>query len=70
MKIPENILSNLTDEQKKKIEAAKSPEELSALAKKFGTELSLDQMEGVSGGRDCPNNTLCPYLGVSSHSIV
>ena len=50
MKIPENILSKLTDEQKKKIEAAKSPEELSALAKNLGTELSLDQLEGISGG--------------------
>ncbi|MER2057154.1 MAG: hypothetical protein ABTB30_17850 [Clostridia bacterium] len=50
MNIPENILSALTDEQKKKIEAANSPEELRALAKNLGTELSLDQLEGVSGG--------------------
>ena len=50
MNIPESILSNLTDEQKKKIEAAQSPEEISALAKQFGTELSLEQLEGVSGG--------------------
>ena len=50
MNIPENILSTLTDEQKKKVEAAQSPEELSALAKQFGTELSLDQLEGISGG--------------------
>lgn len=28
MKIDESILSKLTDEQKKKVEAAKSPEEL------------------------------------------
>ena len=27
MNIPENILSTLTDEQKKKVEAAQSPEE-------------------------------------------
>ena len=77
MKIPENILSNLTDEQKKKIEAAKSPEELSALAKNLGTELSLDQMEGVSGGRspicvqdECPDNTWCPYYDTSSKSYI
>ena len=50
MNIPENILSTLTDEQKKQIEAAKSPEELSALAKNLGTELSLEQLEGISGG--------------------
>ena len=50
MNIPESILSNLTDEQKKKMEAAQSPEEISTLAKQFGTELSLEQLEGVSGG--------------------
>ena len=61
MKIPENILSNLTDEQKKKIEAAKSPEELSALAKNLGTELSLDQLEGISGGKVfCLHDAYCP----------
>ena len=38
MNTPENILNTLTDEQKKKVEAAQSPEELSALAKKFGME--------------------------------
>ena len=32
MNIPENILSTLTDEQKQKIEAAKSPEELPGFA--------------------------------------
>ena len=30
MNIPENILSKLTDEQKKKVEAAQSPDELLA----------------------------------------
>ena len=33
MNIPENILSTLTDEQKRKVEAAKSPAELLAIAK-------------------------------------
>ena len=32
MNIPENILSTLTDEQKQKIEAVQTPEELLALA--------------------------------------
>lgn len=50
MNIPENILSTLTAEQKKKIEAAQSPEELSALAKECGIELTIDQLEDVSGG--------------------
>jgi hypothetical protein len=39
MNIPENILSSLTDEQKKKIEAAQSPDEILALAKEAGYEL-------------------------------
>ena len=50
MKIDESILSKLTDEQKKKVEAAQTPEELLALAKETGYELSPDQLEAVSGG--------------------
>ena len=51
MKISENILSKLTDEQKKKVEAAQSPEELLALAKEAGYELTREQLEAVSGGK-------------------
>lgn len=36
MNIGESILSTLTDEQKKKVEAAQSLEELKALAKEEG----------------------------------
>ena len=50
MNIPENILSTLTDEQKKKVEAAKTPEELLAIAKECGQELTPEQLEGVAGG--------------------
>ena len=50
MNIPENILSTLTDEQKNKIEAAQSPEELLAIAKETGYELSQEQLDAVSGG--------------------
>ena len=53
MNIPENILSTLTDEQKNKIEAAQSPEELLAIAKETGYELSPDQLETVAGGSWC-----------------
>ena len=62
MNIPENILNTLTDEQKKKIEAAKSPKELSALAKECGIELTIDQLESVSGGIEhtfCRNDAFC-----------
>ena len=50
MNIPEHILSTLTDEQKKRVEAAKTPEELLALAKEAGYELSPEQLESVAGG--------------------
>ena len=50
MNIDENILSKLTDEQKKKVEAAQSPEELLAVAKEAGYELSPEQLEAISGG--------------------
>ena len=50
MNIDESILSKLTDEQKKKVEAAKTPEELLAVAKESGWELSPDQLEAVAGG--------------------
>ena len=42
MNIPENILSQLTDEQKKMAEAAQSPEDFLALIKESGNELSHD----------------------------
>ena len=51
MNIPENIFNTLTDEQKKKVEAAKSPEELLSLAKESGYELSLEDLAQVAGGR-------------------
>ena len=61
MSIDENIFSKMTDEQKKKVEEAKTPEELLAIAKETGYELSPDQLEAISGGwspclNDCPNH--------------
>ena len=50
MNIPENILSSLTGEQKKKVEAAQTPEELLALAKESGYELTQEQLNAVAGG--------------------
>jgi len=47
MKIPENILNTLTDEQKERVEAAKSAEELLAIAKESCMELTDEQVEGV-----------------------
>ena len=53
MNIDESILSRLSDEQKKKVEAAQTPEELLAIAKEAGYELSPEQLEAVSGGSWC-----------------
>ena len=50
MKIPEKILATLTDEQKKKVEAAQSAEELMKIASEYGQELTADQLEGIAGG--------------------
>ena len=49
MNIPEEILNTLTDEQKKKVKAAKTPEELLAIAKETGYELTAEQLEAVYG---------------------
>lgn len=56
MNIPGGILNTLTDEQKKKVESAQSQEELLALAKEYGKDLSQEQLEAISGGYcwDCP----------------
>jgi hypothetical protein len=66
MYIPGSILASLTDEQKKKAEAAQSPEELLSLAREFGYELSPEQLETAAGGSEwtkcsnyknpCPNH--------------
>ena len=61
MNIPENILNTLTDEQKKRIEAAQSPEELLAIAKETGYELSDDQLQALSGGESWTDE-LCWYF--------
>ena len=60
MNIDESILSKLTDEQKKKVEAAQSPEELLAIAKEAGYELSQEQLEAISGGSWCVSDGTPP----------
>lgn len=59
MNIDDSIFSRLTDEQKKKLEEAKTPEELISLAKDQGYELTPDQLEAIAGGEkwDCHH---CP----------
>ena len=43
-------LNELTEEQKAKALACESPEELLALAREEGMELTDEQLEGVAGG--------------------
>ena len=61
MNIPENLLSVLTEEQKKKLEAAKTQEEFASLLSGMDLPLSDDLLEGVAGGRIkiCPSDDSC-----------
>ncbi len=49
----QDLLKGLTDEQIAKVKACKGSEELLALAKKEGIELSNEQLAAVSGGGVC-----------------
>ena len=62
MNIPENILNTLSDEQKKRIETAKTPEDFLAIAKETGYKLSEGQLNAMAGGwcSDCDQN-VCYY---------
>ena len=44
---------DLTPEQKAKALACKTPEELLALAKEEGYDLTDEQLQGISGGWSC-----------------
>ena len=50
--------NDLTPEQQDKARACKTPEDVLALAKENGIELSDEQLDDVSGGwNDCDNYT-------------
>lgn len=57
---------DLTEEQKEKVRAAKTPEEIIALAEEEGITLSDEELTSISGGvswsciSDCPDHTPCP----------
>ena len=57
---------NLTDEQKAKAMACKTPEEMLALAKEEGYELTDEELEGVAGGWDLPCN--CDAEGCGAYT--
>ena len=56
----EELLKGLTEEQIAKVKACKTQEEMLALAKAEGIELSDEQLEAVSGG-GCHDGIECPY---------
>ena len=56
-------LDNLTPEQMEKAKACTSAEELMALAKEEGVELSDEQLEAVAGGSWSGSNLDCNHYG-------
>ena len=57
---------DLTDEQKARVRACKTAEELVALAEAEGVELSDEQLQSIAGGDSfwCPTATSCPNYEV------
>ena len=56
------LLKGLSEEQIAKVKACKNHEELLALAKAEGVELTAEQLEAVSGG-GCFSSFKCPNCG-------
>ena len=56
------LLKGLSEEQIDKIKACKSQDELLAMAKQEGVELSEEQLSAVSGG-GCFSTNKCPKCG-------
>jgi uncharacterized protein (UPF0212 family) len=59
----EELLKGLTEEQIKKVKECNSAEEVLALAKAEGVELTDEQLEAVSGGAGCSRGWSCPECG-------
>ncbi len=57
------LLKGLSEEQIKKVEVCKSPEEILSLAKAEGVELNEEQLAAVSGGACNKGNKKCPKCG-------
>lgn len=67
----QELLKGLTDEQIARVKACKSHEELLALAKEEGAELTDEQLNAISGGclfSSTENN--CPQCGAGYDDIM
>ena len=65
----EELLKGLTAEQIEKIKACKTSEEILALAKKEGIELTEEQLEAVSGGCGGDKEIKCPECFYTSSTV-
>ena len=65
----EELLKGLTEAQIEKLKACKNQEEVLALAKEEGIELTDEQLEAVSGGCSMPEPKpiVCPQCGKSEY---
>ena len=59
----EELLKGLTKEQIARVKACKNSEEILALAKEEGFELTDEQLEAVSGGCGTIPESACPDCG-------
>ena len=59
----EDRWSELSEEQKAKMRACKTPEELLSVAREEGYELTDDELEQISGGGIWLSDIKCPYCG-------
>ena len=67
----EELLKGLSEEQIAKVRECKSTEELLALAKEEGVELTEEQLKAVSGGSCFESEIKCPKCGYSGqHRVI
>lgn len=59
-------LEDLTPQQRAKLDGCENPEEILALARTEGVELSDAELEAVSGGGWFADAPQCPYCGAKS----
>lgn len=62
-------IDDLTAEQRQKLETAKTPEEVLALAKEEGYELNEEEMAQISGGGWGGSLPTCPKCGSADVSL-